>query len=279
MDSSPHVQGASLGKEWNMGAEPFENKLKLLLQRNAKTAGAWLTSGSAIAAEIISRAGFDWILVDMEHGPSDMMTLTAQLQAMNGSGVTPIVRAPWNDFVMIKRILDAGAHGIIVPYVNDGPEAENAVKACKYPPRGIRGVASLVRAAGYGFNAVEYFRKANQEILVIVQVETTAALANLDEILEVQGIDVIFIGPFDLASSMGHLGDPGQPDVQAAIARVESAVKKKGKYLATVSSGWEEGKTLYERGYEMVALMYDVVSLGASAVEITSKFRSAFPRA
>ena len=248
-----------------------------MLKQGKKTVGAWLQIASPITAEIMSRAGFDWLMIDMEHGLGDTLTVVSQIQAMNGSETVPLVRAPWNDFVIIKRILDAGAYGLLVPYVNTKAEAEAAVRACKYPPEGIRGVAGSTRAAGYGQHPMNYLRRANEEILVITAVETTEAVSNLDRILEVQGLDGIFIGPMDLSTSMGHMGDPGHPDVQAAIATIESKTLASEKILATISGSWEQAKALYERGYQMLTVMGEGVALGSLAAEKAARFREEFP--
>jgi 2-keto-3-deoxy-L-rhamnonate aldolase RhmA len=255
----------------------FENRVKRMLKEGKKTAGAWLQLCSPMTAEIMSRAGFDWLMIDMEHGPGDVLALIAQLQAIDGSGVVPFVRAPWNDFVAIKRILDAGAYGVMVPYVNTKGDAEAAVRACKYPPEGIRGIAGSPRAAGYGQNAKEYFARANSEVLVIAQIETTQAASNIEEIMEVPGVDVVFIGPMDLATSMGHLGNPNHPEVQSTIAAAEAKVLKAKKTLGTISNGWEQARELYKRGYQMIMLMSDSVSLGKLASETITKFREVFP--
>lgn len=256
----------------------FENRVKRMLKQGKKTAGAWLQIASPFTAEIMSRAGFDWLIIDMEHGPGDILTLISQLQAMNGSGVAPLVRTPWNDFVAIKQILDAGAYGLLVPYVNTKAEAEAAVRACRYPPEGIRGVSGSPRAPGYGQNALEnYIRRANEEIFLMTAVETPLAVENLDEILEVPELDAIFIGPMDLASAMGHLGDAKHPEVQAAIATIESKVLASGKALGTVAGTWEQAQALYERGYQLLMLMADGVSLGKLAAEKAAQFRAAYP--
>lgn len=255
----------------------FENRVKRMLKEGKKTAGGWLQICSPIAAEILSQAGFDWLMIDMEHGPGDILMLIGQMQAMRGYGVVPLVRAPWNDFVVIKRILDAGACGVMVPYVNTRADAEAAVKACRYPPEGIRGVARSPRAQGFGQNASEYLAKANDEMLLIVQAETAQAISNLDAILDVAGVDVIFIGPVDLASSLGHLGDVNHPEVRSAISTIETKVLKAKKALGTVSPTWERAKELYERGYQMVMLMSDGTSLAKMGIEVMAKFREAFP--
>ena len=257
--------------------EPYENRVKQMLKEGKKTIGAWLQIASPFTAEIMSRAGFDWLIIDMEHGPGDILALTAQLQAMSGSGVIPFVRAPWNDFVVIKRILDAGVYGVLVPYVNSRTEAEAAVRACKYPPEGIRGIAGSPRAAGYGQNPKEYLGKANDLILVITAVETMEAVSNLDEILNVPLLDGIFIGPMDLATSMGYFADPSQPAVQTVIAEVEKKVLGAKKILGTIANDWEQAKKLYQRGYQLLMIMADGVALGKLATERVSLFRKEFP--
>ena len=255
----------------------FKNHLKRKLKEGKKTVGGWLQICSPFTAEILSHADFDWLMIDMEHGPGDILTLIAQLQAMSGSSVAPLVRAPWNDFVVIKRILDAGAYGVMVPYVNTKADAETAVQACKYPPEGIRGVSGSPRAAGFGLNSMQYLTRANDEILVIIQIETVQAISNLDQILSVHGVDAVFIGVMDLATSMGYLGKPNKEEVQSAIATIEAKVLNAKKVLARIATSWEEAKNLYQRGYQMVSLISDGVSLGKLATKIVSSFRESFP--
>ena len=254
-----------------------ENRVKCLLQEGRKTAGAWLQIGSPMAAEILAQAGFDWLIIDMEHGPSDILNLVSQLQAMNGTGTVPFVRPPWNDFVIIKRILDAGAYGLLVPYVNTREEAEAAVRACRYPPLGIRGVAGSPRAQGYGQNVPTYLGAANDEIVLITAVETPAAVAHLDEILSVEGVDGVFIGPMDLATNMGHLGNPRHPEVQKTISKIETKALAAGKVLGTISGSWAQAQELYERGYQFVMLMADGLALAGQAAERVAQFRQTFP--
>lgn len=255
----------------------FENKLKTKLGNGGVTAGAWVQLASPFTAEILSMAGFDWLMIDMEHGPGDILTLISQIHALKGTNCVPLVRIPWNDFVQIKRILDAGAHGLLIPYVNTTAEAELAVKACKYPLEGIRGVAGSPRAPGYGQNIGNYLGRANDQIFIMVAVETPKAVANLDQILMVRGLDGIFIGPMDLASSMGHFGDASQPDVQEAIRSIEQRVLAHGKVLATTTSSWTQAQALYGRGYQMLMLMADGVSLAKLASEVVNRFRDSYP--
>lgn len=252
----------------------IRNTLKEKLQRGEKTAGAWLQMASPMAAEILGLAGFDWLLIDMEHGPSDMTSLVGQLQAMASSPAVPLVRAPWNDAAVIKRILDAGAMGVIVPAVNTVQEAMAAVSACKYPPQGIRGIATGTRAAGFGQFSQSYFAAANAVVLVIVQIETQQGLSNLDDILTVEGIDAIFIGPMDMATSLGHLGNPGHPEARQAIAEIERKTREAGMVLGTVAGDWLTAKALYDRGYQLVSMMSDGVTLVRTGQVLVAQFRS-----
>ncbi len=255
----------------------FENPVKRMIKAGKKTAGAWAQLCSPIATEILGRGGFDWVLVDMEHAPGDVLTLVSQFQALGGAHAVPIVRVPWNDLVWIKRILDAGAYGLMIPYVNTQEQAVAAVQACKYPPEGIRGIAGSPRAAGYGRDTASYLKRANEEIFVMLQVETPQAIENLEAIAKVPGVDALFIGPMDLSTSMGHFGNPAHPEVQAAIAKVEALAKKLRMPLGTISGSWEQAKSLYDRGYQLITLLSDSILLSKGGAEAMAKFREAFP--
>ena len=226
---------------------PFVNSLKRDLRQGKKALGAWLQLCNAMSAEIFARAGFDFLIVDMEHAPGDLMTLVAQFQAMGKFPVTPVVRAPWNDFVTIKRILDSGAHGVHVPYVNTADETREAVRAVRYAPAGIRGIAGSPRACGYGLDGKNYYANANAEILMYVALETPQAVKNLDAIMDVEGVDGIFIGPMDMAASMDHLGDPGHAEVQEIIRSIEKKVVGSGKFLGTVAGDYDAARELFGR--------------------------------
>jgi 2-dehydro-3-deoxyglucarate aldolase/4-hydroxy-2-oxoheptanedioate aldolase len=249
------------------------NIVKTRLKQGRKTVGAFLQTMSPVAAEILAQSGFDWLIVDLEHAPGDFANLQAQLQAMNGSGVVPFARAPWNDPVAIKRILDTGVMGVLVPYVNTRAEAEAAVAACKYPPRGIRGVAGSPRAAGYTRNAKSYLASANDDTIVMIAVETAEAVQNLPDILAVEGLDGIFIGPMDLASSMGYLGDASQPAVQETIASIERQVLASDKFLGTVAATWDAANACFERGYRWMIVMQDGAALRKAGDDIVGRFR------
>ncbi len=254
----------------------MRNPVKQKLASGRKTIGAFLQMMSPVSAEILSRSGFDWLIVDLEHAPGDFANLQSQLQAMNGTSAVPFARAPWNDEVAIKRILDTGVMGVLVPYVNTRAEAEAAVAACKYPPTGVRGVAGSPRAAGYTGDAVEYLESANDEIVVMIAVETREAVDNIDEILQVDGLDGIFIGPMDLASSLGHLGDPGHPEAQAQIAIIEEKVLASDKFLGTVATSRDAAASCFEKGYQWLVVMQDGASLLQAGRNKVEEFRDAY---
>ena len=254
----------------------IQNPVKRKLKNGQKTIGGFLQMISPVSAEIMSQSGFDWLIVDLEHSPGDFANLQAQLQAMNGSGVVPFARAPWNDMVAIKRTLDTGVMGVLIPYVNTREEAEAAVAACKYPPLGVRGVAGSPRAAGYTRNTMPYLTTANDEVVVMIAVETMEAVNNLDEILTVEGLDGIFIGPVDLASSMGYLGDPTQPEVQETIAVIESKVIPSDKFLGTLAANWGKAEACFEKGYQWMVLMQDGVAIKNAGDAAVSSFRNVY---
>ena len=234
---------------------------------------AWAQAASPITAEVLAEAGFDIVLVDMEHGPGDILTLVSQIQAMKGEKAVPFVRAPWNDFVIIKRILDAGAYGLVVPYVSTKTEAQAAVQAAKYPPEGIRGIAGSTRAAHYAQGSLEYFDTANRDVFVFVQIETPEAVKNIDEICAVPGVDGIFIGPMDLATTHGYRGKPATPVMQEIIRGLEEKIKANGKALATICSDFADAKAKYDRGYNMITLLSDTTSLAKIAREELGRFK------
>jgi 2-dehydro-3-deoxyglucarate aldolase/4-hydroxy-2-oxoheptanedioate aldolase len=251
----------------------FHNYAAEALRADKKISAAWVQAASPITSEILAEAGFDVLLIDMEHGPGDIMTLISQIQAMKGENSVPFVRATWNDFVLIKRILDAGVYGLIIPYVSTKEEAAAAVRAAKYPPEGIRGIAGSPRAGHFGYNSTEYYESANQEIFVFVQIETPGGVKNIEEILCVPGLDGIFIGPMDLATTHGFRGKLGVPQMQEIILDLERKIKARGKAMATICSDFEDAKSKYARGYNMITLISDTVNLGKIAREEVSKFR------
>lgn len=252
------------------------NFVRHAIRDGKRVTAAWAQAASNITAEILADALFDVVLIDMEHGPGDVLTLISQIQALQGRPAIPFVRTPWNDAVAIKQILDAGAYGLLVPYVSTREEAEEAVAAALYPPAGVRGMSGSPRAPGYGKNR-DYFAATNEELFLMTAIETPEAVANVDELLQVERLDALFIGPMDLASSMGFHGDSSRPDVQAAIRSVEEKVFSSSKALGTVATSWEDAKAKFERGYQLLVLMSDTVSLGKQARALVQQFTDLYP--
>jgi 4-hydroxy-2-oxoheptanedioate aldolase len=249
------------------------NSFKHALAAGKLQIGLWSSLCSNMAAEIIADSGFDWILLDTEHSPNEIPGLMAQMQAGMRGTATPIVRPAWNDAVLIKRILDIGAQSILVPFVQDADEARRAVAAAYYPPVGIRGTASSARGSRYG-RVGNYLKNANAEICVLVQVETRSALAQIEAIAAVDGIDGVFIGPSDLAASLGHIGDMQHRDVQAAIEDAGRRLKKAGKAAGILTGNEDEARRYIDWGYTFVAVGSDVGLLAKNADALAKKFKA-----
>lgn len=182
------------------------------IKNGDKQIGLWVTLADGLAAEVVAGAGYDWVVIDTEHSPGDGLDTAAQLQAFAGTTTTALVRPAWNDAVLIKRILDLGAQGLVIPMIQSVEQAKNAIAATRYPPHGFRGVAGGSRATNFG-RITDYFQRADQEITVILQLETVAAIACAEQIADLDGVDGIFFGPADIAADMGHLGNPMHADV------------------------------------------------------------------
>ena len=234
----------------------FHNKFKERLTNRERQVGIWSNLASNISSEILSFAGFDWVLFDMEHAPNDIHSLITQLQAMKGSGTSPIVRPVWNDVVEIKRLLDIGFHNFIVPFVQNADEAKQAVSGVRYPPRGRRGVSVGARGSSYGYTK-NYWHKIEDHIGLVVQVETLEALDNIKEIFSVDGIDGIFVGPSDLAASMGHLADTGNPVVQKKLADIADMCNKINAPVGILATGGPDGQKYFDMGYTFVGMGSD----------------------
>ena len=190
--------------------------------------GAWMTTGSPEAAWTLANSGIDWILFDLEHGPCSVETVNTIIHYVKAAQATPLIRVVWNDVNAIKRALDTGAYGVVVPWVSSKEEAMNAVSYCRYPPEGIRGAAPARPAEVWGITPNEYLLTANREIMVIVQIEREEAVERIEEILSVDGIDATFIGPTDLSNSMGFVGEPFHPKVVEAMDKVLDVSKEMG---------------------------------------------------
>jgi 4-hydroxy-2-oxoheptanedioate aldolase len=254
-------------------AEFQRNAFKQSLRDGKLQIGLWSSLCSNIASEIISESGFDWLLLDTEHSPNEIPDLLSQLQAVQRGTATPIVRPAWNDAVMVKRILDIGAQALLFPYVQTPEEAKRAVAATRYPPQGVRGVTVVGRASRYG-RVPGYLTKANDEICVLVQVETRAALEQLEAIAKVEGIDGVFIGPSDLAASLGHLGNPQAPEVQKAIEDAGRRLKAAGKPAGILTGIDEEIRRYMGWGYQFIAVGADLGLLRNAADALAKKYKA-----
>lgn len=225
----------------------MQNPFKTLLARQDLAAGypvgTFAMSASPLVAEALGCVGFDWAVVDMEHAPLDLNNLISMLQAIAGTSMLPITRVPWNDTVMVKRVLDAGAQTLMFPFVQTVDEARAAVAACKYAPHGVRGMAAMSRGSRFG-TVKDYFKVANDAVSVIVQIETPHAMAQIEKIAALDGVDSIFMGPGDLSGAMGHIGNPMHDEVVAAMADGVKRCHAVGKPVGSVA-GTPEAVAVY----------------------------------
>lgn len=252
----------------------YVNEAKRRLKNGEQLSASWVQLVSPLAAEITAMSGYDIVVIDGEHAPIDPTNMYPLIQAMSAYPCMPMVRAPWNDFVAIKRLLDCGVAGVHIPYVNTKEEAEEAVRACKYPPRGIRGIAGSPRACGFGQNRGQYLQRANDEVLVMVAIETLTGADNVEAMCDVEDLDGIFIGPMDLSTNMGYFANPKAEPVQKKIREIEEIVlKKKKKLLATVAGNAEQAKALYDRGYSYVIFSSDSSNLANSMKSEMQRFK------
>ena len=248
------------------------NHFKRAIAAGRPQIGLWCSFPTYQTVELLSRTGFGWLLLDMEHSPNDMGSLHTQLMATMGGTATAVVRPPWNDMVMIKRCLDVGAQTLLLPYVQTAEEARNAVAYTRFPPDGLRGVAGSTRAAGFG-RIKDYLNIAHREICVLVQAETKKSLENLEAICNVEGVDGVFIGPNDLAADMGHRGNIPHPEVQSAIADAIKRIRACGK-APGILVGEADGKRMLDLGALFVAVGADSGVLRVAAEALAHKFKS-----
>jgi len=248
-----------------------QNTFKRALKAARPQIGLWSSLSSNYSVEVIAGAGFDWILLDMEHSPNDLESLLAQLQAAAPYPTTPIVRVPWNDMVTIKRVLDVGAQSLLIPYVSSAEEAKRAVSYTRYPPAGVRGVAGTTRATRFG-RVQGYAKKAHEELCVLVQVETKEGLDNLEAICAVEGVDGVFIGPADLHASLGYTGETANPAVVPLMEEAMRRIRKCNRAPGYLSPLEADAKKMLAAGALFVAVGADVGLLARGAETLRAKF-------
>ena len=250
-----------------------QNQFKRALKAGKPQIGLWSSLSSNYTVEVIAGAGFDWILLDTEHSPTDLENLLTQLQAAAPYPAHAVVRVPWNDMVTMKRVLDIGAQSLLVPYVSTRTEAQSAVSYTRYPPAGVRGVAGTTRATRFG-RVKDYAKRAHEEICLLVQVETKSALDNVEAICGIEGVDGVFIGPADLHASMGHTGEVAHPKVKPLIDDAIRRIRKCGSAPGILTPNEADARHWLECGALFVAVGADVGILARGAEALAAKFKS-----
>lgn len=248
------------------------NRFLASIRGGQQQIGLWLSLASGFTAEAVAASGFDWLLIDMEHSPNDSDSVMAQLQVLATHPVTPIVRPDWNDAVLVKRLLDFGAPGLLFPMVQTPAEAARAVAATRYPPHGIRGVSGCTRANAFG-RMTDYYSRVGEETAVIVQIETRAAIEQALEIGAIDGVDGVFFGPADIAADIGLLGKPTDPQVWELIRPAAQKLIKAGIPVGTLVFDPAFAKGLLAEGFSFVACGSDLLLLarGADALNATMR--------
>ena len=251
-------------------------KIKDKMRGGDPSIGTWMSMAHPSIAEILAMAGYDWVVIETEHTAIDVSEVLRLIIAIEQRGSVPLVRLAWNDPIQAKAVLDSGAAGVLVPMVNSKADAELAVQMTKYPPLGFRGVG-LARAQGYGEHFDDYVQNANADTLLIVQIEHKDAVANINEILSVPGIDGIFIGPYDLSLSLGIPGQIGHPEVLNAKRKVLEATLSHGLiagvHFVQPSTAADDCRLAVAEGYRFIALGTDILFLGDSARALQNETR------
>ncbi|VEA62723.1 5-keto-4-deoxy-D-glucarate aldolase [Serratia plymuthica] len=248
------------------------NRFRQSLLQGETLIGCWSALGNPISTEVLGLAGFDWLVLDGEHAPNDITTFVPQLMALKDSDSAAVVRPPCNEPVIIKRLLDIGFYNFLIPFVENAEQARLAVAATRYPPAGIRGVSVSHRSNGYG-TVADYFTTINDNISVLVQIENQAGVDNLDEIAAVDGVDGIFVGPSDLSATLGYLGQPNHPQVQAAIRHIFACAKAHGKPSGILAPAEADARRYLEWGATFVAVGSDLGVFRAATQALCDRFK------
>ncbi len=243
------------------------NNFKKQLQADHSQVGLWLSLCSSVSAEITRHCGYDWVLIDMEHSPNSLQSVTSQMQVFEASSSNVLVRPYWNDTVLVKRLLDAGATTLLFPMIQSAEEARQAVAATRYPPKGIRGVSGSTRANAYG-RVSDYFTAAENELCVLVQIETAAAIEKAIEIGSVEGVDGVFFGPADIAADIGHLGKPLCDEVWDLVMPAAKALMAKDIAVGTLVQDVGMAVKLFKEGFNFIACGADAGLLAKSTDQL-----------
>ncbi len=250
----------------------MSNPFKAAIGEGRSQIGLWLSLAQPYTAELCATAGFQWLLLDGEHAPNDVRSLLAQLQALDAYPAHPVVRVVQNDTALIKQVLDIGAQTLLVPMIDTAEQAAAAVAATRYPPQGVRGVGAAVARASRWAARARYLDEANDEVCLLVQAESATALRNLRAICAVDGVHGVFIGPADLAASMGHRGNPGHPEVQAAIDEAIATITACGKAAGTLTGDAAAARRYLAAGARFVAVGIDATLLAQATRRLAADF-------
>ncbi|HVZ37543.1 MAG TPA: aldolase/citrate lyase family protein [Polyangiaceae bacterium] len=253
--------------------DPLPNRFRHDVREKKRLIGCWASLSSPISTEVLGYAGFDWILIDSEHAPNDFQTILTQLLALKDSPSAAVVRPQWAEPVLLKRLLDLGVYNFLMPFIESAEEARAAVAATRYPPRGIRGIAVAQRSNRYGY-CPDYFSRIDDNICVLVQIESRKGVEAVHEIAQVDGVDGLFIGPSDLSASLGHFGKPNHPEVQAAMQRVVEAARALGKPVGILATADEDLQRYLGAGMSVVAVGLDVVLLRNASRQLAERYRT-----
>jgi len=249
-----------------------KNNFKHAIRAGRQQIGLWVSLANPYSAELVAGSGFDWLVLDGEHSPNAPTTVISQLQAVAAYPVSAIVRPAWNDKVLIKRYLDIGAQSLLIPYVQNANEAAEAVAAIRYPTRGVRGVAGVTRASRFG-RVADYAKRAEEELCLLVQIETREGLESLEAIAKTDGVDGVFIGPADLAAALGHLGNQQHPEVQSAIQDAIKRIRGLGKPAGILATDEASTRRYIEWGTTFTAVGLDAMVLARETENLAAKFR------
>jgi 2-dehydro-3-deoxyglucarate aldolase len=251
----------------------FPNSFKRRLLAGERLIGCWCSLANPITTEVLGVAGFDWILLDGEHSPNDVISFIPQLMALKDSVSAPVVRPSWNNPVELKRLLDGGFYNFLIPFIESADEAKRAVAATRYPPQGFRGVSVSQRSNKFG-SVKDYFTGINDQICVMVQIESRKGVEAVAEIAKTDGIDGIFVGPSDLAAGFGHLGNASHPEVQAAMVQIVAAAKAAGKPIGILAPVEADARRYMEQGVTFVAVGSDLGVFRSGTQALRDKYMS-----